>query len=349
MLKAKITILACVNSKIGKLRVIFYFGSFSIFIMKALCWCMLVNKKILAGFSAEDDISFTYNGEKGSLDWEDCGLTLLFEESDHPSEARESPVHVSAGQSGAFRYPDTVESISKVYHIDCPKQLHASVTIRIQHNVAEEDIQHLSFITCSEDQPPYDYSILHGGHFTSTYGEIAVTKFSLYSIGRLLTKFRVKGVLSLLEKSYEASLYRSIQPTLHASEYSWNIYVSAVKNCSIFKKSVENYIRDKYGDEVKLEASGVVRFTETEPNVTVLTSCEAEKQDDASLESSGCCSLRKLDISTYVDSCPPHIKFTLQAKPGSSLKMKFTLNGLQEPNNFFVLRHSTPPGKTHLE
>ena len=179
---------------------------------------------------------------------------MLFEDSGLPLEASECPVHISAGESGAFRYPSTVEAASRFYHIDCPKQLHTSVTIQIQHNVAEEEIQNLCFITCSEDQPPYDYRILHNGHFTSTHAEIVVNSFSFYSVGRLLTKYRVKGLLSLMEKSYEASVYRSIQPTLFNSGYTWSIFVSAVKNCSVFKKCVENYIKNEYEDEI--ETSG---------------------------------------------------------------------------------------------
>ena len=323
----------------------------STFVMRTVFCYIIVNKKMLDGFSVKNDITVTYRGKRGSLDWQEYGLTLLFEGSDLPSEAIECPVHVSAGESGAFRYPSTVEAASRFYHIDCPKQLHASVTIRIQHTVPEEDIQHLCFFTCSEDKPPYDYNIIHGGHFTPTHGEITVTKFSLYSVGRLLTKFGVKGVLSLIEKSYEASLYRSTQPTLLASGFkSWNIYFSAVKNCSIFKKSVESYIRNEYEDEVKLESRSVVRFSNTQDNVTVLTKYKTKKKDDeVSLGPSGCCSLRKIDISSYVDACPPHIKFILEAKPGCSMEMKFTLDGCQEPNNFFILRHSVPLGKTLYE
>ena len=320
----------------------------STFVMRVVFCYIIVNKKMLAGFSVKNDISVTYRGKRGSLDWKEYGLTLLFEDSDLPSEASECPVHISAGGSGAFRYPSTVEAASRFYHIDCPKQLHASVTIRIQHTVPEEDIQHLCFITCSEDKPPYDYNIIHGGHFTPTHGEITVTKFSLYSVGRLLTKFGVKGVLSLIEKSYEASLYLSARPTLLASgSNSWNIYFSAVKNCSIFKKSVESYIRNEYEDEVKLVSRSVVRFNNTQEYVTVLTKYKTKKKDDeVSLEPSGCCSLKKIDISSYVDACPPHIKFILEAKPGCSMKMKFKLDGCQEPNNFFILRHSVPLGKT---
>ena len=308
-----------------------------------------MNKKTPAGFSVTNDISVTYGGKKGSLDWKECGLTLLFGDSSLPLEASECPVHISAGESGAFRYPSTVEAASSVYHIDSQKQLHASVTIQIQHSVDEEQIQNMCFVTCSEVQPPYDYRILRGGLFTSTYGEIVVTKFSFYSIGRILTKFGVRGVLSLMEKSYEASLYRSVQPTLLTSGYSWNVYVSAVKNCSIFKKSVEKFIKSEYDDKVKLEARRVVRFNTTQSNVNILTSCRANIKGAVSLETTGCCSLRKTDISCYVDACPPHIKFILEAKPGCSMKITFTLDGCQEPNNFFILHHSIPIGKTSLE
>ena len=300
--------------------------------------------KKLSGFTAKKDISVTYNGERGSLDWEEYGLTLLFKESDLSGENK-CPVHVTAGEFGAFRFPDIVERASTVYHIDCPKQLHASVHLRIHHCLAKEDVPHLCFVTCSEDQPPYDYSIVHGGHFTPTYGEIIINKFSLYSIGRLLTRFRVRGVLSLFERSYAASLYRSVQPIPIHSGYSWNIYVSAVKNCSIFQRCVQKYIKDEYKDEVKLEARGVVHFDSDHSDIKALTSYESGNQGDISLEESGLDSLRKIDISSYVDGCPPHIKFVLQMKHGCSLqKIRFTLKGFRKPNTFTCFHLST--GKT---
>ena len=311
---------------------------------------LTVNTKKLSGFTTEKDISVTYNGERGSLDWEEYGLTLLFEESDLSGENK-CPVHVTAGESGAFRFPDKVERASTVYHIDCPKQLHASVTLRIQHSLAKEDIPHLCFVTCSEDQPPYDCSIVHGGHFTPNYGEIIINKFSLYSIGRY-TRLRVRNVLSILERSYAASFYRSVQPTPLRSGYSWNIYMSAVKNCSIFRNSVQQYIKDEYKDEVKWEAGGVVHFDSDHIDIKALTSYESGNQDDFSLEESGLDSLRENDISSYVDGCPPHIKFVLKMKGGCPFKMKggcpfkirFTLQGFREPNTF-TYSH-LPTGKT---
>ena len=212
------------------------------------------NKKKMLGFSSENTVSFIYKGEKGCLNWKENDLVLLFEDSDLPLDDAKCQLLVSVSEAGAFRYPDKVEPASKVYHIDCPKNLHASVKIRIYHDVPEHYIQHLCFVTCSEDQPPYDFDIIHDGNFTSKYGEVDVRKFSMYALG-LLIRYRVKGLLSLMEKSYVASMYRSQYPRHSSSGFSWNIYISVVKNCSIFKRLIQIYIKEEYEDDVKLISS----------------------------------------------------------------------------------------------
>ena len=236
---------------------------------------------------------------------------------------------------------------SKVYHIDCPKNLHASVKIRIYHDVPEHNIKHLCFVTCSEDQPPYDYAIIHGGNFTSHYGEVDVRKFSMYALG-LIIWCRVRGILAFMEKSYVASIHRSLYPRHNSSGFSWNIYISAVKNCSIFKKSIEKYIKEEYKDDVRLITTEVVRFKTSESNVTAIHFFESNLHEVVSLKSPGCPSLRKIDISTFVGAQLPHIKFVLVAKPqchASSMQIKFTLQGLEEPNNYFTLHHFIPECK----
>ena len=298
----------------------------------------------MPGFSSENTISFIYNGDKGCLNWKENGLVLLFEDSDLPLEDAKCPLLVSVGEAGAFRYPDKVESASKVYHINSPKNLHASVKIRIYHDVPEDNIQQLCFVTCSEDQPPYDYVTIHGGNFTSKYGEVDVRKFSMYGLG-LLIRFRVKGLLSLMEKSYVASMYRSLYPRHTNSGFSWNIYISVVKNCSIFQNSIQVYIKEEYKDDVELISTDVVRFNASESRVTV--TCEP-LHEVGSLESLGCPSLRMIDISRFVDARPPHFKYVLDTKPecrASSVKIKFVLHGLEEPNNYFNLHHIIPECK----
>ena len=248
------------------------------------------------------------------------------------------------GEAGAFRYPDKVEPASKVYHIHCPKNLHASVKIRIYHDVPEHNIQHLCFVTCSEDQPPYDYAIIHGGNFTAKYGEVDIRKFSMYALG-LLIRYNVKGLLSIMEKSYVASMYRSLYPRHNSSGFSWNIYISAVKNCSIFKRLIQIYIKEEYKDDVELISTDVVRFNASESNITAITTCEPNLHEVGSLKPLVYPSLRKIDISRFVDARPPHIKFVLVTKPhcpATSMNIKFTLQGLEEPNNFITLHHFIP-------
>ena len=158
----------------------------------------------------------------------------------------------------------------------------------------------------------------------------------------------MKGLLSLMEKSYVASMYRSLYPRHNSSGFSWNIYISAVKNCSIFKKLIQIYIMEEYKDDMELITTDVVRFSASESNVTAIQICEPNLHKVGSVESLGYPSLRKIDISRFVDARPPHIKFVLDAKPhchASSMKIRFTLQGLEEPNNYFTLHHFIPDCK----
>ena len=304
--------------------------------------------KNLVGFLAESEVVVTYEGKKGCLNWDNYGLTLFFEDCHSSLETEKYQVRISAAKFGAFRYPDIVEPVGKSFYIESSVPLKTSVTIRIQHNVPEKDIQHLCFVTSSDNQPPYDYSILYEGNFTSTHGEIVVRRFSLYSIGRLLTKYHVKGILSLLEKTYEASLFRSTLPKIDLCGYKWNIYVSVVKNCSIFRRSVERYIKEEYKDEVELVARNVVRLTMNNSDVTAISSHESCRHMEWSLKPSEYPSMKKIDINSYVDACPPHIKFVLRVKTplrGSFPNVRFTLIGLQEPENILNLDNFIPQSK----
>ncbi len=295
----------------------------------------------LPGFTSDKEILVTYKGQKGSVDWRECGLELQFEK-DQSGDGSNCPIHISIGSGAYSRYPNRVQPLSKVYRIHSHKKLNTSVTIRIQHN-EKDDMENLCLITCTEDQPPYSYNILHNATFTSEYGEVVVSRFSLYSIARLITKYRVRGALSLLEKTYEASIYISSAPNA-----LYNIYVSILKNCPIFKNCMENHIKYRYDDkEVKLLESRVVRFDEEDKNVTTKIVCNTNSSADVFMNEVGCYSLRKIDISSFVDSCPPHLKFQLNYTPGCSATVQFTLKGLEPPNEF-VLYHTQLPGKNLL-
>ena len=152
----------------------------------------------------------------------------------------------------------------------------------------------------------------------------------------------MKGLLSLMEKSYVALMYRSIQPRHNQSGVSWNMYISVVKNCSIFKRLIGKYINEEYMDDVELISACVVHLSASESSVTAIPTYEPNLLKVGSLESVGYPSMHKIDISEFVDARPPHIKFVLNIKPhcrASSIYITFKLQGLEEPNNYFNLHH----------
>ncbi len=306
--------------------------------------------KQMSGFLAESQISATYEGKRSCLDWTEGDIALYFEESDCTMNTTTScSVHISTARYGAFRYSDAVEPITRVYYLLNATPLNTSVTIRIQHNAQEEDIPHLCFITSTDNQPPYNFKVLHGGNFTFTFGEITVNRFSFYSISRLLTKYRVKGILSLLENKYQASLFVSSQPQCLLPDCCcWNIYISVVKNCSIFKRSVEEFIESKYRDVVKCSATKVVHFTQTSPDISVVTTSSFPGPADSQLVASDYPIMKKVDISNFVDGCPPHVKFVLRlARESRHPDVKFKLEGLEEPCNVLCMDQGATQRKLH--
>ncbi len=125
-----------------------------------------VSQSTLPGFFQDEKISVTYNGHKSSADWKENGIQLQFEEHKFEDYGN-TPIQMSTGSLGYTRMPYEVESVSNVYHVHNSGQLKSSVTIRIKHD-EPNDVQNLYFFTCSEDKPPYDFTCLPGGAFTST-------------------------------------------------------------------------------------------------------------------------------------------------------------------------------------
>ncbi len=179
----------------------------------------------------------SYNGYKCSVDWKENGIQLQFEEHKF-EDCSNIPVQISTGSLGYTRMPNEVESVSKVYHVHSSKIPETSVTIRIKHD-EPNDVQNLYFFTCSEDMPPFDFTYLPGGIFTSTYGEIVVSKFSFFKIGKFFSRHCVRSVLNRRERFYVLSLYRGTVPYIKLSEQCWNLYVSLVKNCTTFREGID--------------------------------------------------------------------------------------------------------------
>ncbi len=296
----------------------------------------------MPGFIQDEKISVSYNGHKSSVDWKENGIQLQFEE-DKSEDCGNTPIQISTGSLGYARMPNEVESVSKVYHVHNSGQLKTSVTIRIKHD-KPNDVQNLYFFTCFEDKPPYNFTYLPGGTFTSTYGEIVVSKFSFVNIGKLFSGHRVRSVLNRRERFYEVSLYRGSVPYIKLSEQCWNLYVSLVKNCNTFRQGVKTYIKEEYKEDVQLVSSFVTRFNPTDTKMTV---CGEIGPSDVNLDEPDCTFLLKAQIKNYVNASPPFLKYRLRIKPGSSDTVKFKLTGLQDIDHLTMSPYDLP-GKKYI-
>ena len=290
----------------------------------------------------------TYRGRKGSVQWKEAGIQLFFEETQevHLQEATKCLVQVSKNEGAYSKLPSNAKRLSHFYHISSSKSLNnTAVTLRIFYQAAKEDIRQVCFLTSTDNAPPYNYKLLYGGHFTSAYGEITVESFSFYTICQLCAYYGVKGILSYMERSYEARLYCSIQPTSIDSGYRWSLYLSVVKNCYIFTNTMKTYIQEEFEDKLKLVSKHVVIFDDAHDCITVhrnlsTNSPESVFLDEVNHESS----LSKELIMHHVDGCPPLLVYRIQGRPSCSLDLKFTLEGLQEEKSFTLLQ-SDLPGK----
>ena len=301
----------------------------------------------IPGFNGEEEIIIEYRGKKGSVNWKEAGIQFFFEGKQEVclQEATKCLVQVANNEGAYSRLPGNTKSLSRFYHISCSKTLNTAVTLRIFHQAANEDFRQLRFLTSTDNTPPYGYNILYRGHFNSAYGYITVESFSFYAICQLCAYHGVKGILSYMEKSYEARLYCSIQPSTVNSGYRWSLYLSLVKNCSIFTSNMKSYIQEEFQDQLKLVSRHVVIFDGAHDCITVHDDLSSDSPKSVILEPvNNEKSLRKEHIISYVEGCPPLLVYKIHGKPSCSLDLKFTLHGLQEEKHF-ILKKSDFPGK----
>jgi len=302
-----------------------------------------------SGYSVDKEISVTYKGEKGSVMSEENGFQMFFKvDKDLSHVFTNCLVQVSNTEGAYSRLPSKSEVVSRYYHIYSSKKLNTAVTLKIFHRAAEADLNQLCFLTSTDKSPPYDYEVLHGGQFTSTYGEITVKTFSFYTICKLCCQLYVchgvRGVLSYMETRYEASLYCSIQPTLQDSEYRLKVYMSVVKNCDIFSQYVKMYIQEEFEDKVKLISRHVVIFNEGHDCITAQHDLNTDSPQSVFLKPTDHNNtLCHVDISDYVDGYPPLLVYDVHGKMNCSFDLKFTLlEGLQEAKQFTLNQWDLP-------
>ena len=291
-----------------------------------------------SGFAVEKEISFAYKGEKSSIIWREGGILLKFEEDKdlRVQDATKFTIQKFKSEGSYSRLPSNSEVASQVYFIHTSKPFKRTATIRIYHQARQFDIDQLSFLTSTDEQPPYDFNILIGGHFTSTYGETVVERFSFFTIVRLVKQLGFRGVLYYMEKSYEASLYHSIQPSLWGSKFQWNLYLSVTKNCHVFRSCLKNYIKEEFKDDIMLVSKCIVKLNRTADSITAYTSMGTSpiSQDQVCLYEPDTTSFQKTDIRNYIDGCPPAFVYRLLAMRSSKFNIEFVMEGFDRNCKF---------------
>ena len=234
------------------------------------------------------------------------------------------------------RLPSKTEVASQVNFINSSKPLKRKATVRIYHQAREVDIDQLCFLTSTDEQPPYDFNILKGGHFTSAYGEIEVERFSFLTVGRLVKRYGFLGFLYYLERTYEVLLYHSKQPSSQGSKFKWNLYLSVTKNCQVFRSCFKAYIKEEYDDDVKLVDKCIVKLNHAVDTITVSTSLGTSppSQDEVYLREAATTSLAKSKVKDYIDGCPPAFVYRLLSIPDSKFKIEFVMEGFEETCKF---------------
>ena len=234
------------------------------------------------------------------------------------------------------RLPSNSEVASQVYFINSSKPLKTTATIRIYHRAGEIDIDQLCFLTSTDKQPPYDFNILKGGRFTSAYGEVTVERFSFFTIIRCFKQLGFRGVLYYTEKSYEASLYHSKQPSSQGSQFKWNLYLSVTKNCHVFRSCLKHYIKEEFNEDVELVSKCIVKLNRTADSITASVSLGTSppSQDQVCLYEPDTISFEKTDIRNYIDGCPPAFVYRLLAMQNSKFNIEFVMKGFEKNCKF---------------
>ena len=275
----------------------------------------------------------------------------LEEDKDHRlQDATKLSIQKFSSEGSYSRLPSNSEVASQVYFINTSKPLKRNATIRIYHQAREVDINQLCFLTSTDEQPPYDFNILKGGHFTSAYGENTVERFSFFTICRLVKQLGFRGVLYYMEKSYEASLYHSLQPSSLGSKFQWNLYLSVTKNCHVFRSCLKDYIKEEYKEDVKLVDKCIVKLNCAVDTITVSTSLGTSppSQDQVCLYEPDTTSFQKTDIRNYIDGCPPAFVYRLLAMPSSKFKVEFVMEGFERNCKFNLHQYHLQGEKSSL-
>ncbi len=140
-------------------------------------------------------------------------------------------------QCEKFIFPDGCHLVSGIYHITSSKPFDA--TVKIQHCASSTD--QLTFAKSSDENSPYEFSIVKGGDFSDTSGELKMNTFCHIAI---FIKILIDWLYPV---QYTLYLYYNHTRSNCSSESrkKWNLQFLACKNLRIYTDPIEDVYTKK--------------------------------------------------------------------------------------------------------
>ena len=141
--------------------------------------------------------------------------------------------HIRASLSGEYKLPDNRVLVSEVFwlSLDPPVEIfHKKVTLTLQHCALDDDSA-LTFITSTQDNPPYTFLPLPGGSFSeSGHGTIDVDHFSPFGLIGTRKSYAFCTFYLPIEKPKTHEVHITVTPNLkiHLEVYFMQYRVQCV-------------------------------------------------------------------------------------------------------------------------
>ena len=144
-------------------------------------------------------------------------------------EGDECKVVLGTSLSGTFKLPEVTVPASTVYYVQPSKQFLAPVVLEIEHCCSPDDTASLvfAFAESSDTKPPYKFQCLDKGIFLQekSYGQISVSRFSLFTILQCFTADRIRNPLPKI--NYYGYLYCN---PVTCSNTTWKVVFIIIPN-----------------------------------------------------------------------------------------------------------------------
>ena len=145
--------------------------------------------------------------------------------------------HIRASLSGEYKLPDNRVLVSEVFwlSLDPPVEIfHKKVTLTLQHCALDDDSA-LTFITSTQDNPPYTFLPLPGGSFSeSGHGTIDVDHFSPFGLIGTRKSYAFCTFYLPIEKPKTHQVHITVTPNLKIHLKVCNTICSTLSGCNMY-------------------------------------------------------------------------------------------------------------------